>query len=122
MNITFVSRLRTKVKPLTIFLLLFLCFPGVMAQTVSFADPDATVHKDVFIYNASGNLVGVYNTTSNGIEIPSDSDLIFTLKPQYTNPLDDPTTFLAGVIGWLETNALSLLILAGMGGLLLKRF
>lgn len=122
MNIPFVSSLRTKVKPITIFLLLLLCFPGVMAQTVSFADPDATVHKDVYIFNASGSLIGVYNTTSNGIEIPADSDLIFTLKPQYSNPLDDPGTYLASVISWLETNALSLLILGAMGGLLFKRF
>ena len=33
-----------------------------------------------------------------------------------------PGTYLESVIGWLETNALSLLILGAMGGLLLKRF
>jgi hypothetical protein len=105
-----------------IFLILFLCFPGVMAQTISFADPDATIHKDVYMFNASGGLLGVYNTTSDGIEIPADTDLIFTLKPQYSNPLEDPTSFLTNIIGWLTTNALSLIILAAMGGLLLRRW
>lgn len=109
-------------KILGVFLILVLCFPGVMAQTISFADPDATVHKDVYMYNASGTLLGVYNTTSDGIEIPADTDLIFTIKPQYSNPLEDPSTFLTNTIGWLSTNALSLLILAAMAGMLFRRW
>lgn len=106
-----------------IFLILFLCFPGVMAvQTVSFADPDATVHKEIYMYNASGALLGTYNTTSNGIELPGTGDILFTIKPTYSNPLDDPATFLDNLIGWLESNALALIIIAAMGGLLLKRW
>jgi hypothetical protein len=110
-------------KAFGIFLILFLCFPGVMAvQTVSFADPDATVHKEIYMYNASGALLGTYNTTSNGIELPETGDILFTIKPTYSNPLDDPATFLDNLIGWLESNALSLIILAAMAGLLFKRW
>ena len=110
-------------KALGIFLILFLCFPGVMAvQTVSFADPDATVHKDIFMFNANGSLLGTYNTTSNGIILPETGDVLFTLKPAYSNPLDDPATFLDNLIGWLETNALTLIIIAAMAGLLFKRW
>ena len=102
---------------------LFLIFPGAMAQTVSFADPDATVHKDVYMYNSTGTLLGSYNTTSTGINLPSDnSSVFFVMKPQYSNPLEDPGTFLSNFIGWAQTNALSLVILGGIFGLLLKRF
>lgn len=118
---TFRLKFYTK-RLLAISLILIFCFSSAIAQNVSFADPDATVHKDVMIYDSTGSLLGTYNTTSNGIEIPESGDLMFVLKPQYSNPLDDPTTFLSSLIGYLETNALSLIILAALGGLLFKRF
>jgi len=108
-------------KAILITLVLFLCLSPAVAQTVSFADPDATVHKDVLMYNSTGSLVGTYNTTTSGIELP-ESDVLFVFKPQYSNPLDEPGTFLESIIGFVQTNALALLILAAMGGLLFKRF
>ena len=112
-----------RAKLFLILLVLFLCFPGVMAQTVSFADPDSTVHKDVYMYNSTGTLIGTYNTTSPGISLPENNESVFfVFKPQYSNPLDDPGTFLTSVIGFIQTNVLSLLILAMMAGLLFKRF
>jgi hypothetical protein len=108
-------------KLLFVCLALLCCFPGVMAQTISFADPDATVHKDVYMYNHSGALISTFNTTSSGVTIPGE-DIILVLKPQYSNPLDEPSTFLSNMIGWLETNALALIILAAMAGLFLKRW
>lgn len=112
-------------KTVLVFLLLFLCAPLVTAiQYVSFAQPDTTVQKDVYLYYANGTLQGMYNTTSAGIAIPNDTDgdFMFVIKPQYSNPLDEPGTFLTGAVGWLETNVLSLLILGGMAGLLFKRW
>ncbi|RPJ50994.1 MAG: hypothetical protein EHJ95_06135 [Methanobacteriota archaeon] len=94
---------------------------SVSAQYVSFADPDSTVHKDIYVYNSTGSLLGVYNTTSAGISIPT-SDIVFVLKPQYSNPLDDPSTFLANAIGFIQTNVLTLVIIGMLGGLLFKRF
>jgi hypothetical protein len=47
---------------------------------------------------------------------------MFVFKPQYSNPLDEPSTFLSNAIAWLQTNALALIILAAMGGLFLKRW
>lgn len=108
-------------KILFVCLALLCCFPAVMAQTISFADPDATTHKDVYMYNNSGQLITTFNTTSSGIELPSE-DIFLVLKPQYSNPLEEPSTFLTNAIGWLETNALALIILAAMGGLLFKRW
>lgn len=108
-------------KIVLVLLILVLSVPGAMAQTISFADPDATVHKDVYMYNNTGNLITSFNTTSTGIVLPSE-DIILVLKPQYSNPLDEPGTFLSSMISWLETNALALIILAAMGGLFLKRW
>ncbi len=109
-------------KAIAILAILFCCFPAVMAQSVSFAEPSTVTHKDVYLYSANGTLLGLYNTTSTGIAIPNDTDIIFTFKPQYSSPLDDPADFLEGLINWLTTNVLSLLILAAMAGLLFKRF
>jgi len=94
---------------------------SVSAQYMSIADPDSTAHKDVYIYNSTGSLLGVYNTTSSGISLPS-GDFNLVLKPQYSNPLDDPGTFLTNVIGYLQTNVLVLVIIGMLGSLLFKRF
>jgi len=94
----------------------------VNAQLVSFADPDSTAHKDVYLYNSSGMLLGAYNTTSTAINITGVGDVFFILKPQYSNPLDDPSTFLTGFIGWVQTNALFLVVIGMVGALLFKRF
>jgi ABC-type sugar transport system permease subunit len=105
-----------------VFGILFLCFPGVMAQYVSFADPDSTVHKDILVYNSTGSLIGSYNTTSTLIDLTGAGDVIFVMKPEYTNPLEDPSAFLSSLMGWAGTNALSLLILCMLIGLAFKRF
>ncbi len=103
---------------------MLLCAPTVSAlQTVSFADPDSTTHKDLYLFNSSGTLIGTYNTTSAGITLPENNESVFfVFKPQYSNPLDDPGTFLNSTISWLQTNVLALIIIAALGGLLFKRF
>lgn len=105
-----------------VFLLLLLCFPGVMAQTVSFAEPNTVSHKDVYLYSSDGELLGLYNTTSTGVNITGLGDVVFMFKPQYSSPLDDPSSFLDGIIAWFETNALSLIILGAVGGLLFRKW
>ena len=111
-------------KVVLVFLTLLLCFPGVMAQTVSFAEPNTVSHKDVYLYAANGTLLGLYNTTSTGISLSSaaGADVIFTFKPQYSSPFDDPDSFLDSFISWISTNALVLVLIGAIGGLLFKRF
>ena len=117
-------------KKVILVLLIVSCFLPISAtaiQYVSFAQPDTTIQKDIYLYgfnitSTKYEILGQYNTTSTGIEIPNDTDIMFVLKPQYGNPLDEPGSFLNGFVGWLQTNALSLLILAGMAGLLFKRW
>jgi hypothetical protein len=109
-------------KLLLLFLAVFLCFPGVMAiQYISFAQPDTLTQKDIYLYNASGSLLGLYNTTSTAIEIPATGDLMFVLKPQYGTPLDDPATWLASLLSWAQSNAVPLLFLALLLGYVVSR-
>jgi len=111
-------------KALLIISVLFLIFPGVMAQSISFADPDATQHRDVYIYYANGSLAGQYNTTSTGIAIPNDTDgdFMLVLKPQYTNPLDDPATFADSLYSWFTTNALVLITVGAIAALVFRKW
>ena len=111
-------------KALLIITVLFLIFPGVMAQSISFADPDATQHRDVYIYYANGSLAGQYNTTSTGIAIPNDTDgdFMLVLKPQYTNPLDDPATFADSLYSWFTTNALVLITVGAIAALVFRKW
>ena len=100
-----------------IILLLLVCFvPFVNAQTITMANPDATAQKDVLVYYTNGTLVGLYNTTSI-ITLDANYSYIFTLKPQYSNPLDDPITWLNSTFQYLGTNATYLAIAIFLIGL-----
>lgn len=110
-------------KAIAILAVLFLVFPGVMAQSISFAEPDTVTHKDVYLYYANGTLIGLYNTTSTGISIPNAifGDLLFVIKPQYSTPLDDPSAWLTSFLAYINTNAIVLLAAAIIVGLLFKK-
>jgi hypothetical protein len=115
--------------PKLFFLLLsiFLCFPGVMAvQYVSFAQPDTLTQKDIYLYgfnstSADYELLGLYNTTSTGIEVPNGTDFMFVIKPQYSTPLDDPGTWLSAMLSYVSSNLAALVIIIFLIGLLLTR-
>jgi hypothetical protein len=114
-------------KAIPVFILILMCFPGVMAQTVSFAEPDTVNHRDILLYGYNDTsdtwgMLASYNTTSVGIVLPNGTDVQFVIKPQYSNPLDNPSDFLTGAIGWLQTNVLALIIIALMGGLLFRKW
>ena len=106
---------------LLIFLLLFTIPPVAATQYVSFAQPDTLTQKDIYLYNASGSLLGLYNTTSTGIEIPAAGDVMFVIKPQYSTPLDEPGTWLAATFAYVSTNLAALIIILFLIALLLSR-
>jgi hypothetical protein len=109
-------------KLLFLFLTISLCFPGVMAvQYVSFAQPDTLTQKDIYLYNASGSLIGLYNTTSTGVELPATGDVMFVIKPQYSTPLDEPGTWLSATFSYVSSNLAALVIIIFLVGLLLTR-
>jgi hypothetical protein len=112
---------QTRLFLIALFLVLC-CTPLVSAQYVSFADPDATTHRDIAAYYQNGTYIGLFNTTSSGILIPGDGDLLFVLKPQYSNPIEDPAVFLNSLMSWAQTNALALIILAIVIGLAFRKW
>jgi len=110
-----------------IFFLMLICFPGAMAaQYISFAQPDTLTQKDIYLYGfntTSGKheLLGLYNTTSTGIEIPNATDIMFVIKPQYSTPLDDPGTWLSATFAYVSSNLAALIIIMFLIGLILVR-
>jgi hypothetical protein len=100
---------------------LLLVLPVQATQYVSFAQPDTLTQKDIYLYNASGSLLGLYNTTSTGIELPASGDVMFVIKPQYDSPIDDPGAWLASFLAWTTTNAIALIFSFAIIGFLFVR-
>jgi hypothetical protein len=91
------------------------------AQYISFAQPDTLTQKDIYLYNASGSLIGLYNTTSTAIEIPAAGDIMFVIKPQYSTPLDEPGTWLSATFSYVSSNLAPIIIILFLIGVLLAR-
>ena len=114
-------------KIILVFTLLSILFPAVTAiQYISFAQPDTLTQKDLYLYGFNTTsegyeLLGLYNTTSAGIEIPNGTDIMFVLKPQYSTPLDDPGTFVDSAFAWVVSNLIALIACMFLIGLLLTR-
>lgn len=103
-----------------IALLAFITMP-VQAQTITMANPDATMERDIIVYYPNGTMYGFYNTTSV-IDLGTNmSDYIFTLKPQYSNPLDNPVGWLNSLMAYVQTHATALLFIAVLIGIALTR-
>ena len=101
-----------------------------MAQSISFADPGTTTHKDIYIYyangtqiHASGTLYGQWNTTSTGIAIPNDTegDLLIVLKPQYSAAWDEPDVMLANGFAFVQTNWIVLVVITVLIGMMFRK-
>ena len=113
-------------KLILVFSVIFLCFPGVMAQKVGFADPNTVVHKDIGMYGFNSTssryeLLNTFNTTSTDIELPAGTDVQFVLTPQYGTPLDEPGNWLNGIVSWFATNATTVFLIGVVGFLLFRR-
>ena len=114
-------------KLFSIFLLLLLCFPGAMALTITMSNPDATMERDIIVYSVNDTglynttpLYGLYNTTSI-IDINPNFSYVFVLKPQYSNPLDDPGAWLGSTFDYVRSNLAALIIIMFLIGLILVR-
>ena len=103
--------------------LLLMAVMPVQALNVTMANPDATTQKDVVVYQANVTdvwMYGLYNTTSI-IDLDDGYSYIFVLKPQYSNPLDDPLTWLDSTFSYVSTNIIPIVIIIFLIGLLLTR-
>jgi len=100
----------------TLLLIVVMMIPA-SAQTIQIASPNALSQQDVLVYNYNGTFYGRYNTTSL-ITLADNTSYIFTLKPQYANPLDDPVTWLQTSFSYVSTYATPLIIIIFLIGLL----
>ena len=103
--------------------LLLMAVMPVQAQTIIMSNPDATMERDVILYtfNETGTeFYGLYNTTSI-IDTDGDDNYLFVLKPQYSNPLDEPITWLESTFSYVSTNIVPIIIIVFLIGLLLTR-
>jgi len=100
----------------TLLLIAVMTIPA-SAQTIQMANPNALSQQDIVVYNYNGTLYGQYNTTSL-ITLADGTNYIFTLKPQYANPLDDPVTWLQTSFSYVSTYATPLIIIIFLIGLL----
>jgi hypothetical protein len=103
-------------KPKIIFLMALLALvlaAPVMAVNMSISELGYTGPQTIQIYavNAtlgSAVLVGTYNTTSNGIEVPN-TDFSVVIKPEASSYLKNPENLLGSVFEFVETNYIGLL-------------
>lgn len=96
-------------------------FQHANAQTVSFASIDGSADRDIYLYNSSGTLLGLYNTTSTGITLPANESVIFTFKPQTANIMSDPGDWLSVAFAYVQTNIIAIILILFVTGIILGR-
>lgn len=79
----------------------------VMAVNMSFSDMGFTGPQTIQIYT-NGTLTGTYNTTGNGIPMPSQ-DFILVIKPESSSYLKNPANLLDEGFAFVETNYIPIL-------------
>ena len=81
------------------------------AQYITMANPNGIAERDILVYNSTGQLQGVFNSTST-IPLNGSEDYIFSMKPLQTNPLEDPTTWLTdNAFPFVQSNIVGLMII-----------
>ena len=84
---------------LLVFVLLSMVAVGtVSAQNVSISDIGYVGPQIIELYSYNGTLLGTYNTTSTGIELP-ESDFYLVVKPELKNL--EPVTMLSTAMSWI---------------------
>ena len=123
MNTRIMITMKNKIMIIALRALLLLASTPVQALTITMSNPDATMEKDIMVYQANVTdvwMYGLYNTTSI-IDIDSNYSYLFVLKPQYSNPLDEPITWLENTFSYVSTNIIPIIIIVFLIGLLLSR-
>lgn len=104
------------------FLLLPQVIPVVSAQNVSFSTLGQLGAEDILIYTFNGTdqtLYGMWNTSSPYISLP-ENDFNIVVRPSAQGRFT-PALFLADGFAYIESNALPLVILIFLIGLLFKK-
>jgi type 1 fimbria pilin len=107
------------------FLLLALLFsicilPVAQASvTISFA-PVGFDPQDLQVYNSSGAMIGLYNTTSTAIILPDNSSYNILIMPWSENTLsNDPSLWFSNFVQQLQNHAAAIIILLFIVALLI---
>jgi hypothetical protein len=115
--------MKTKTKLIFIIALILavlLAAIPVNAQTILMANPEGTGTRDVAVYWANGTFYGLYNDTSL-ITINTADSYIFTMKPQNSNPLNNPGDFLETAFAFVMTYIIPLTIMVFLAAVWLGR-
>ena len=98
-------------------LILGLIMAPVCAVNVSFSNIDGSGERDILMYAGNATLLGMYNTSSVGINVPID--VMFVVRPHNTNPFEDPGDWLVNsFFPFFESNITALIILAMIIGVI----
>jgi hypothetical protein len=104
------------------FLLLPQVLPVVSAQNVSFSTLGQLGAEDILIYTFNGTdqtLYGMWNTSSPYVPLP-ENDFNIVVRPSAQGRFT-PALFLADGFSYIESNAIPILILVFLIGLLFKK-
>lgn len=104
------------------FLLLPQVVPVVSAQNVSFSTLGQLGAEDILIYTFNGTdqtLYGMWNTSSPYVPLPAN-DFNIVVRPSAQGRFT-PELFLADSFAYIETNAIPILIMVFLIGLLFKK-
>ena len=104
-------------------ILLSLSVPLVSAQNASFSTLGQIGAEDILIYSFNGTeqvLLGQYNTSSPYVPLP-DSDFNIVVRPSAAGRFT-PALFLSDAFGYVESNAIPLVILIFLIGLFFAKW
>jgi hypothetical protein len=104
------------------FLIFLQAIPIVSAQNVSFSTLGQLGAEDLLIYTFNGTdqtLYGMYNTSSPYVPLPAN-DFNIVVRPSAQGRFT-PALFLADSFSYIESNAIPILILVFLIGLLFKK-
>lgn len=86
-------------------------FPASADVTISF-NPVGLNPDNLQVYNATGGLVGIYNTSSPAVAFADNSSYSILVVPANNNLLGNhPDAWFSYFVGKLQENAVSILIL-----------
>jgi hypothetical protein len=100
-------------KRLVLLVMLLFCLVvigTVSAQNMSITDMGILGSQTIQVYANNGTLLGTYNTTTNGISLPT-GDFVLLIKPKSSDAIQDPRAFLSAGFAFIETNAIPLVML-----------
>ena len=93
--------------------------PASADVTISF-NPVGLNPDNLHVYNATGGLVGIYNTSSPAVAFADNSSYSILVVPANNNLLGNhPDTWFSMFVGKLQENAVSIIILLFCIGLLI---